>query len=119
MLNHRRFALLGTIVVCVILLLALALLRAEIAPSAYASDPGAGEILIVAWRDDNGNGIMDPGEPRVAAVTIAVRRAESGQITQCVTGEAGECHISDLAPGSYYLSPQPPLGTSPPSIRKS
>ena len=89
-------------------LLCLGALMGASAAAPAAADTTTGDISLLAWRDDNSNKAIDEGEPRVAGVVIKAKKADSGLLSQCVTDSAGACLLSGLAPGSYYISIQPP-----------
>jgi len=81
-----------------------ALLAGWAAAPARAADRDAGDIRVVAWRDDNGNRVMDAGEPRIAGVTISAKKVDTSATSQGVTDDTGECLLSGLLPGSYLVS---------------
>ena len=54
------------------------------------SAPCFGEVCVFKFRDDNGNGTQDAGEPGLAGWTIDISLAPSGPVvTSIVTGAAG------------------------------
>ncbi|HVK11271.1 MAG TPA: SdrD B-like domain-containing protein [Gemmataceae bacterium] len=66
--------------------------------------PGTGLIGDRVWRDDNGNGVQDAGEPGVPNVTVGLYG--NGPSRSATTDENGYYSISTagLVPGSnYYL----------------
>ena len=46
----------------------------------FGNKPKPGEVHGTKWRDDNGNGARDPGEPGVAGVIIYVDLNRSGTL---------------------------------------
>lgn len=60
------------------------------------------------WKDDNGNGIQDPGEVGVAGVTLVLLNS-SGQVVATTTTDAfGNYLFKNLAPGNYTVRVTPP-----------
>lgn len=60
------------------------------------------------WKDDNGNGIQDPGEVGVAGVTLTLVNA-AGQVVATTTTDAlGNYKFSNLTPGNYTVRITPP-----------
>ncbi|MEM8533901.1 MAG: SdrD B-like domain-containing protein, partial [Chloroflexota bacterium] len=83
-------------------------------PSTFGKAAGLGELQLLCepapieignlvWRDDNGNGVQDPGEPGIAGVTVRLY-TDSGTLI------AGATAVTD-ADGHYYFSSDP-AGTS-------
>jgi protocatechuate 3,4-dioxygenase beta subunit len=65
------------------------------------------------WRDNNGNGIQDAGEPGVAGVTATVSRVGGGPVVDpsgnpvtntAVTDANGGYQFTNLAPGQYTVT---------------
>lgn len=51
------------------------------------------------WRDTNGNGVQDPGEPGIAAVTVHLYNSSNSLIATAVTDANGEYYfVSGSAP---------------------
>jgi fimbrial isopeptide formation D2 family protein/uncharacterized repeat protein (TIGR01451 family) len=77
----------------------------------------------IKFRDNNGNGVRDPGEPTMAGVTIYVDLNNNGIFEppgepSAVTNGLGQYTISNLVPGAYTIREVPPAGfsqTFPPS----
>lgn len=60
------------------------------------------------WKDDNANGIQDPGEVGVSGVTLVLYNS-AGQIVATTTTDAtGFYKFSNLAPGTYTVKVVPP-----------
>jgi hypothetical protein len=56
------------------------------------------------WRDDNGDGIQDGGEPGLEAVVVELRNAAGDLVLQTATTDAnGFYQFSDLAAGTYTV----------------
>jgi uncharacterized protein (DUF2141 family) len=84
--------------------------------SAAASfgDQQAGTVGGLVFDDRNGNGQFDPGEPGIAAVTVALSGGGRNDTTQ--TGGDGAYQFTGLAAGVYTLGETDPAGfasTSP------
>lgn len=60
------------------------------------------------WKDDDGDGIQDPGEVGIAGVTLVLYNS-AGQIVGTTTTDAfGFYKFSNLAPGNYTVRIAPP-----------
>lgn len=60
------------------------------------------------WKDDDGDGIQDPGEVGISGVTLVLYNA-AGQIVGSTTTDAfGFYKFSNLAPGTYTVRIAPP-----------
>jgi SdrD B-like domain/CARDB len=71
------------------------------------------ELLVCAYRDDNGDGTQDAGEPNFGG--LIVQLAGTDALGQSVaadqsTDTAGQTRFADLLPGSYVLSQDTPSG---------
>ncbi len=64
--------------------------------------PLAGASSVV-WKDQNGNGIQDPGEPGVANVVVNLYDCIGNYIGSQTTDLSGEYTFSDLTPGQYQV----------------
>lgn len=64
------------------------------------------------WKDDNGNGIQDPGEVGVAGVTLALLNASGVVIATTTTDALGIYKFANLAPGTYTVRVTPPANYS-------
>jgi SdrD B-like domain len=63
------------------------------------------------WKDLNGDGIQDAGEPGLAGVTVNLRDASSTSVVAVATTDAnGKYLFSNLNPGSYRIEFIPPTG---------
>jgi protocatechuate 3,4-dioxygenase beta subunit len=65
------------------------------------------------WRDNNGNGVQDAGEPGVQGVTATISRVGGGAVTDvlgnpvattAVTDANGAYQFANLAPGQYTIT---------------
>ncbi len=74
------------------------------------------EIYGFKWRDLNGNGIRDPGEPGIAGVTITLNNGASGTTVTMADNpntkedETGKYCFMMLAPGTYIVREVVPAG---------
>lgn len=60
------------------------------------------------WKDDDGDGVQDPGEVGIAGVTLVLYNS-AGQIVGTTTTDAfGFYKFSNLAPGTYTVRIVPP-----------
>ncbi len=65
------------------------------------------------WRDDDGDGVQDAGEPGLADVAVTLHRAADGSIAGSTSTNAlGGYSFASVAPGSYYLRFVAPAGHS-------
>jgi protocatechuate 3,4-dioxygenase beta subunit len=62
------------------------------------------------WKDLNGNGLQDAGEPGVAGVTVKVT-GPNGYAATTTTDAAGYYEFKDLVPGTYTVTFVKPSGT--------
>nr|MCU0470784.1 carboxypeptidase regulatory-like domain-containing protein [Arcicella sp.] len=61
-----------------------------------------GSIGDFVWRDDNGNGIQDAGEPGIAGVTVNLYKGTTFQ-TSVITDTNGKYTFSGLTSGAYQV----------------
>lgn len=73
-----------------------------------------GTIGDVVWRDADGDGVRDAGEPGVAAAQVLLYQAGSpaAPIASVVTGSSGQFAFTNVAAGSYRLGFALPAGFS-------
>jgi len=55
------------------------------------------------FRDNNGNGIQDPGEPGVPGVYVQLNDSNGSFIAFKITDQNGQYQFTDLDPGTYQL----------------
>jgi len=78
--------------------------------------PHCAEIYGYKWRDLNGNGIRDPGEPGIAGVTITLNNGAAGTTVTMADDpstkedETGKYCFMMLAPGTYIVREVVPSG---------
>jgi uncharacterized protein (DUF2141 family) len=75
-----------------------------------------GSIGDTVWRDDNGNGVQDNGEPGIPNVTMTLTDSQGGQQTT-VTNGSGFYQFNDLPAGIYVIAVAP--ATLPPGVRQT
>jgi len=71
----------------------------------------------VAWHDENGDGVRDPGESPMAGITIVLRDSHHAEVARRTTLQNGSYEFASLDPGSYLLTKEDPPGyicTRPP-----
>ncbi len=76
-------------------------------------DIGAGyypmaQVGDMVWRDENGDGLQDPTEPRVAGVIVQAYNVLGEMMGQDTTGNDGSYMIEYLQKEDYYLKFIPP-----------
>jgi uncharacterized repeat protein (TIGR01451 family) len=62
------------------------------------------------WRDDNVNGIQDPGEPPVENITVNLYDSTDTLVGSTTTNVDGNYGFTDLPPGDYYVEFVLPIG---------
>lgn len=67
--------------------------------------PGPGAILVIKFKDLNGNAVEDAGEPRMSGVTFSLSNGASGS-----TDFNGTLFFGDLKIGSYTITESVPSG---------
>ncbi len=67
------------------------------------SPGGKASVGDMAFRDNNGNGLMDQGEPGVEGVYVQLNDANGNFIAFTTTNQNGKYLFSDLDPGTYQL----------------
>lgn len=75
--------------------------------SGYTSDAALGGLV---WRDLDGNGIQDAGEPGIAGVTVEIYGSTDTLIDTTVTDANGNYSFNGLKEGDYYVIFRPPAG---------
>ena len=73
------------------------------------------------WRDSNGDGVQDDGEPGIQGVTVTlldssgnpVNDVNGALVTDITTGTDGVYHFTNLVPGGYRVQVTPPAGYLP------
>lgn len=65
--------------------------------------PALGKIGDFVWRDTNGNGQQDAGEPAVEGVTVTLTLPDGSVMTQVTNGQGNYC-FEDLAAGDYKVT---------------
>ncbi|TAE30617.1 MAG: DUF11 domain-containing protein [Cytophagales bacterium] len=63
------------------------------------------------WLDNNGNGVQDPGEPGVPAVTVTLY-SNGSAVATTTTSASGLYSFTGLAPGNYQVVFTAPVGTT-------
>ena len=76
-----------------------------LAPATAESATNAAALTWSAFRDDNGNGARDPGEPGLAGATLAGGGSSGG-----ISGQTGWGQPLTLADGRHALTITPPSG---------
>ena len=72
--------------------------------------PG-GHIGDRVWRDDNGDGVQEDGEPGVSGVTVILHDANGKEVARTTTDANGAYSFDDLPFGDYTVQFQAPDGT--------
>jgi len=69
----------------------------------------------LVWRDDNGNGRIDAGEPGLPAVRVVLTDGSGLELDAIVSDGNGGYFLRalDLAPGAYFVSVETPDGYTP------
>jgi uncharacterized repeat protein (TIGR01451 family) len=84
--------------------------------------PARGSIGDTVFRDDNGNGQQDTGEPGIPNITVTTTLPD-GTTRTATTDPSGRYIFNDLPPGSYTITPTSPPGflltTNNPTVRRT
>jgi hypothetical protein len=64
---------------------------------------GAYSVGDTVWRDNNGNGVLDVGEPGVPGVTVELLGSDSQVLATAVTSNIGRYTFGHLAAGNYKI----------------
>ncbi|MFK7917560.1 MAG: SdrD B-like domain-containing protein [Ilumatobacter sp.] len=56
------------------------------------------------WHDQNGDGVVDAGEPRLGGVEVSLFDSGGALVTTATTDASGQYGFGDLDPGSYTVS---------------
>ena len=67
-------------------------------------------VVGIAWRDDDGNRLRDPGEPPFPGVTVVLRDPAHSELGRRVTQGDGSYEFAGLGEGSYLLTKEDPPG---------
>lgn len=81
----------------------------------YVIVPGPNQVVIsdTVWRDLNGNGLRDPGEPGLSGVRVCAQPLSYKTMYCATTNGHGLYHII-APPGTYLIAPvKPPVGLQP------
>jgi hypothetical protein len=65
------------------------------------------------WRDDDRDGVQDPGEPGLAGVEVVLRDADGTEIATTVSDADGAWRFGDLCAGDWVVEPVIPDGWEP------
>lgn len=65
--------------------------------------PALGKIGNFVWRDFDGNGQQDAGEPGVEGVTVTLTLPDGSEVTQLTLADGSYC-FEDLAAGDYKVT---------------
>jgi uncharacterized repeat protein (TIGR01451 family) len=66
----------------------------------------------LVFRDDDGDGVHDGGEPGVVGVTVRLLNAGGAQLATTTSAAGGAYSFTGLAPGSYFVEFVAPAGTA-------
>ena len=80
--------------------------RAEMNAGGYSP----GRIGDFVWRDGNGNGLQDYGEPPCAGVRLTLLDGKDGVLSETESDEYGFYRFGGLRPGAYRVRIEPPGG---------
>jgi hypothetical protein len=69
---------------------------------------GAYAVGDLVWRDDNGNGVLDSGEPGLPGIRVELLDEGQQIVGRAVTTGSGRFSFDDLMAGSYRLRFVPP-----------
>jgi hypothetical protein len=73
----------------------------------------SGSIGNFVWRDLNGNGIQDAGEPGIAGVLVSLKTSSGMVIESDITGLDGSYLFSGLCAATYTVAVTTPPGFTP------
>ncbi len=68
---------------------------------------GMGIVAGIAWRDDDRDGLRDPGEERLGGIDVALRQGNGLPIATTTTDVEGGFAFGDLRAGHYRLAYAP------------
>ncbi len=71
-----------------------------------------GTVGNLVFRDDDGDGVQDGGEPGVSGVTVRLLDSGGAQLATTTTGGGGTYSFAGLAPGNYFVEFVAPAGTA-------
>lgn len=74
--------------------------------------PPPGSIGDFVWKDANGNGLQDPGEPGLAGVALTLTDGLGNPLASTLTDPLGAYAFVDLAPGDYAVA----VSATPPGL---
>ena len=75
-------------------------------------DPNSGTIGDTVFRDENGTGVQEPGEPGIPGVTVTLTLPD-GTTRTTITDANGQYRFTGLPPGNNYrVTVSPPAGLS-------
>jgi hypothetical protein len=69
---------------------------------------GAYAVGDLVWRDDNGNGVLDSGEPGLPGIRVELLDEDQQIVGRAITTGSGRFSFDDLVAGSYRLRFVPP-----------
>lgn len=72
--------------------------------------PTLGSIGDKVWKDTNGNGVQDGGEPGVSGVTVQLKDCSGNELQTTTTNGNGNYTFSGLAAGCYTVTVSLPGG---------
>lgn len=64
----------------------------------------------IVWRDDDRDGVQDPGEPGMSGVTVILRNNDGDEVARTVTDEDGLYLFDNLLPAIYVVEVEAPDG---------
>jgi hypothetical protein len=73
----------------------------------YAASARIGDFV---WNDLNKNGLQEAGEPGIAGVAVMLYTSADVLYRSTITSNTGQYFFNDVAPGSYYVKINPPIG---------
>jgi hypothetical protein len=63
-----------------------------------------------AWRDLDGDGVQDAGEPGIAGVVFLLRNFTGSLVAVATSDLSGTYSFFGIPPGTYYIEVVPPVG---------